>query len=68
MQVFLSYREDEEGKEYASALREELAILGINAIIGQPIDSSRRGLGADDPRASRGEFRSPMYRFTGLHG
>lgn len=33
MQVFLSYREDEEGKEYASALREELAILGINAIM-----------------------------------
>jgi hypothetical protein len=33
MQVFLSYREDEEGIEYASALREELAILGINAIM-----------------------------------
>ena len=33
MQVFLSYREDEEGKEYASVLREELAILGINAIM-----------------------------------
>lgn len=33
MQVFLSYREDEEGKEYALALREELAILGINAIM-----------------------------------
>lgn len=33
MQVFLSYREDEKGKEYASALREELAILGINAIM-----------------------------------
>ena len=33
MQVFLSYREDEEGKEYASALREELAILGINTIM-----------------------------------
>ena len=33
MQVFLSYRENEEGEKYASALREELAILGINAII-----------------------------------
>ena len=31
MQVFLSYRENEEGEKYASALREELAILGINA-------------------------------------
>lgn len=33
MRVFLSYRENEEGEKYASALREELAILGINAII-----------------------------------
>ncbi len=33
MQVFLSHRENEEGKKYALALREELAILGVDTII-----------------------------------
>ena len=33
MQVFLSHRENEEGEKYALALREELAILGVDTII-----------------------------------
>ena len=35
MRVFLSYHEDEKGDECAQVLREELAILGIDATMAK---------------------------------